>query len=130
MLKFSRAFKIILCSFANLWFIIRFTFHNLITVIQLRNILISFIRTIIFRNILYALTVMKKELYIIENVIAILCNLTFLSLSIEMKCISFFETREKIMKRMLCSAKLTRTSQSIKTINFHDDEYEFLNVQR
>ena len=42
----------------------------------------------------------------------------------------FFETWEKIMQRMLCSARLTRTSKSIEMINFHDDEYEFSNFRR
>ena len=99
-------------------------------IIQLRNILIHFIRTAIFRNILYVLTVTKEESHIIENVIAISCNFTFSSLSIETKCNFFLETRKKIMQRMLYSARLTKTSKSIKMINFYDDEYEFLNVRR
>ena len=119
-----------MCSSANLWFMIRFEFHDLTAVIQLRNILIYFIRTAIFRNILYILTVTKEELYIIEDVIAISCNLTFSFLLIEAKCISFFETREKIMQRMLYLTKSARTSKSIKIINFYNDEYEFLNVRR
>ena len=92
--------------------------------------MIYFIRTTIFRNILYTLTVTKVKLYIIEDVIAISCNFTFLFLSIETKYIFLFETREKIMQRMLCSTKSARTSKSIKMINFYDDEYEFLNVRR
>ena len=130
LLKFSRAFEIILCFSANLWFITRSAFHNLIAITQLRNILIHFIRTVIFRNIFYVLTVMKKESYIIDNVIAISCNLTFLSLSIEIKYISLLETRKKIMQRILCSTKSTKISKLIKTINFYDDEYKFLNVRR
>ena len=42
----------------------------------------------------------------------------------------FFETRKKILQGMLCSIKLARTSKSIKTVNFYDDEYKFLNVRR
>ena len=72
----------------------------------------------------------EKKSHIIENVIAISCNFTFSSLSVEAKCISFLETREKIMQRMLCSARSARTSKLIETINFYDDEYEFLNVRR
>ena len=128
--KFSQAFKIISCSFADLWFIIRSAFRDLTAIIQLRNILIHFIWTIIFWNILYILTVTKEESHIIEGVIATSCNFTFSSLSIETKCISFLETREKIMQRMLYSAKSTRTSKSIETINFYDNEYEFLNFWR
>ena len=127
---FSRAFEIILCSFADLWFIIWFASRDLIIMIQLRNILIDFIRTIIFRNILYALTIMKEESHIIEDVIASSCNFTFSFLSIEAKCISFLETRKKIMQRMLCSVKSTKTSKSTETINFYDDKYEFSNFQR
>ena len=130
LLKFSRAFEIISCSFANLWFITRFAFYDLTAIIQLRNVLIHFIRTIIFRNIFYALTVTKEKSHIIEDVIAISCNFTFSPLSIEAKYIFFLETRKKIMQRMLCSARLTRTSKSIETINFYDDKYEFLNVRR
>ena len=37
LLKFSRVFKIILYSFADLRFIIRFTFYDLTAIIQLRN---------------------------------------------------------------------------------------------
>ena len=92
--------------------------------------MIHFIRTITFQNILYALTVTKRKLHIIENVIAISCNLTFSSLSIEAKCIFFLETRKKIMQRMLCSARPARTLKSIETINFYNDEYESLNVRR
>ena len=73
---------------------------------------------------------MKERLYIIESIIAISCNFTFSLLSIEAKCIFLFETREKIMQQILCSTKLTKTSKSIKTINFYDDECEFLNVRR
>ena len=130
LLKFSRAFEIISCSFINLWFIIRFTFHDLTAVIQLRNILIHFIRTTIFRDIFYASTVTKERSYIIEGVIAISCNYTFSFLSIKTKCISFLQMREKIMQRMLCSAKSVRTLKSIKTINSHNNKYEFLNVRR
>ena len=72
----------------------------------------------------------KKKSYIIENIIAISWNLISSSLSVETKCIFFFETREKIMQQMLCSAKSAKTSKSIITINFYNDEYEFLNVQR
>ena len=72
----------------------------------------------------------EKKSHIIEGVIAISCNLTFSFLSIETKCISLFEMRKKIMQRMLCSIKSARTSKLIKMINFHDDEYEFLNVRR
>ena len=67
LLKFSQVFKIISCSFADLWFIIRFAFHDLTIIIQSQNILIYFIRTAIFRNIFYALTVTKIKLHIIEN---------------------------------------------------------------
>ena len=130
LLKFSRVFKIILCSFTNLWFIIRFALHDLTAITQLRNILIHFIRTTIFRNIFYVLTVMKRRSHIIEDVIAISCNLTFSSLSVEAKCISFFEMQKKIMQQMLCSARSTKTSKLIETINFYNDEYEFLNVRR
>ena len=130
LLKFLQAFKIILYFSANLWFIIRSAFYDLIIITQLRNILIHFIRTIISRDIFYILTVTKKESHIIENVIAISCNFTFSSLSVETKCISFLETRKKIIQRMLCLTRSTRTSKSITTINFHDDEYEFLNVRR
>ena len=130
MLKFLRAFEIISCSFINLRFIIRSAFHDLTAIIQLRNILIYFIRITIFQNIFYALTVTKKKSYIIKDVIAILCHVTFSSLSVEAKCISFLEIQKKIMQRMLCSARSTRTLKSIKTINFYDDEYEFLNVRR
>ena len=65
--------------------------------------------------------------YIIEDVIATLYNLTFSLLSIGAKCISLLETREKIMQRMLCSVRSTRTSKLTETINFYDDEYEFSN---
>ena len=125
LLKFSSVFEIILCSFANLWFITRFAFYDLTAITQLRNILIHFIRTAIFRNIFYVLTVTKEKSHIIENVIAISCNFTFSSLSVEAKCISFFKTRKKIMQRMLCSVKSARTSKSITTINFHNDESRF-----
>ena len=128
--KFSRVFEIILCLSADLWFINRFTSRDLTAIIQLWNILIHFIRTIIFRNIFYVLTVTKGKSHIIEDVIAISCNFTFLSLSIEAKCISFFEMRKKIMQRMLYSIKLTRTLKSTETINFYDDEYEFSNFRR
>ena len=130
MSKFSRAFEIISCSFTNLWFIIQFASRDLTVIIQLQNILIHFIRTTIFRNILYVLTVTKERSHIIENVIAILCNLTFSPLSVETKCISLFETRKKIMQRILCSTRSARTSKSTKTINFYDDEYEFSNFRR
>ena len=119
-----------MCSFANLWFIIRSSFHDLTMIIQLQHILIYFIRTTISRDIFYILNVTKRKSYIIEDVIVISCSFTFSSLSIEAKCISLFETRGKIMQRMLCSARSTRTSKSIKTINSHNDEYEFLNVRR
>ena len=92
LLTFSRFFEIISCSFINLWFIIRSPLHDLITIIQLRNILIHFIRTAIFRNILYVLTVTKEKLHIIENVMTISCNFTFSLLSVETKCIFVFET--------------------------------------
>ena len=130
LLKFSRVFKIILCSFTDLWFIIRSALHNLTAITQLRNILIHFIWTMIFRNTLYALTVTKERSYIIEDVIAISCNLIFSSLSIEAKCVSFFETRRKIMQRILCSVRPARTLKSIKMINFYNNEYEFLNGRR
>ena len=97
LLKFSRAFEIISCFFANLWFITRSAFHDLTAIIQLRNILIHFIRTTIFRNLFYVLTITKEKLYIIEGVIATLFNLTFSLLSVEAKCIFLLETREKIM---------------------------------
>ena len=97
LLKFLQVFEIISCSFANLWFITRFTLHDLTAITQLQNILIHFIRTIIFRDILYVLTITKEKLYIIEDVIAISCNLVFLFLSVETKCIFLLETREKIM---------------------------------
>ena len=128
--KFLRAFEIISCFSANLWFIIRSASRDLTAIIQLRNILIHFIQITISRNILYALIVTKEKSYIIESVIAISCNFTFSSLSVEAKCISFLETREKIMQRMLCSARSARTLKSIETINFYDDEYEFLNFWR
>ena len=128
--KFSRAFEIISCSFTNLWFIIRSAFRDLTAIIQLRNNLIYFIWTTIFRNILYALTVTKEKSHIIEDVIVISCNFTFSPLSVEAKCISLFETREKTMQRMLCSARSARTSKSTEIINFYDDEYEFLNFRR
>ena len=130
LLKFLWAFEIILCSLADLWFIIRFVFYNLTAIIQLQNILIYFIQTVIFQNNLYVLTVTKVKSHIIEDVIVISCNFTFSSLSIEAKYISFLETREKIMQRMLCSAKSAKTSKSIKMINFYNDEYEFINVRR
>ena len=130
LLKFSQVFEIISYSFTDLWFIIRSALHNLTTITQLRNILIYFIRTIIFWNIFYVLTITKERSHIIEDVIAISFNLTFLLLSVEARCISFLERRKKIMQRMLCSVKSARTSKSIKTINFHDDEYKFLNVRR
>ena len=97
LLKFLEAFEIISYSFANLWFIIWFTFHDLTAITQLRNILIHFIQTVIFRNIFYVLTVTEKRLYIIEDVIVISCNFTFSFLSVEAKCISFLETQKKIM---------------------------------
>ena len=130
LLKFSWIFEIILCSSADLWFIIRFAFYNLTATIQLRNILIHFIRTTIFWNILYALIVMKRESYIIEDVIAISCNFTSLLLLIRAKCISVLETREKIMQQMLCLTRSARMSKLIKMINLYDDEYEFSNVRR
>ena len=130
MLKSFQAFEIISCSFVDLWFIIRSTFYNLTAIIQLQYILIYLIRTTISRNILYTMTVIKEESYIIKDIIAISCNLIFSFLSIETKCIFLFETRKKIMQRMLCSVRLTRTSNLIKTINSHNDEYKFLNVQR
>ena len=130
LLKFIRAFKIISYFFADLWFIIQFAFHDLTAITQLRNILIYFIQTVIFRNIFYVLTVTKEKSHIIENVIAISCNLIFSPLSVGAKCISFLETRKKIMQRMLCSTRSTRTSKSIKIINFYADEYKFLNVRR
>ena len=72
----------------------------------------------------------EKKSHIIENVIAISCNFIFSSLSIRTKCIFVFKTRKKIMQRMLCSTRSAKTSKSIKTINFYDNEYEFLNVRR
>ena len=72
----------------------------------------------------------EKKSHIIENVIAISCNFTFSSLSVETKCIFVLETWEKIMQQMLCSTRSTKTSKSIETINFYDDEYKFLNVRR
>ena len=126
LLKFSRVFEIISCPSADLWFIIRFTLHNLTAVTQLRNILIHFIWTIIFQNIFYTLTVTKERSHIIKDVIATSCNFTFSSLSVKAKCISFLEMRKKIMQRMLCSTKSTKTSKSIEIINFYDDEYEFV----
>ena len=115
LLKFLRAFEILLCSFANLWFIIWCAFHDLTTIIQLRNILIHFIRTTIFRNILYALTVTKKRSNIIENVIAILCNFTFLSLSVEAKCIFFRNAR----KDNATNVVFNKINKNIK-INWND----------
>ena len=113
-----------------MWFIIRLTSHDLTAITQLRNILIHFIRTTIFRNILNILTVTKEESHIIEDVIAISYNLTFSLLSIGTKYIFLFKTRKKIMQWMLCSARSTRISKSIEMINFYDDEFEFLNVRR
>ena len=130
LLKFSQAFEIILYSFADLWFIIQFALYDLTVIIQLRNVLIHFIRIIIFRDIFYVLIVTEKKSHIIKDVIAISCNLTSSLLSIEAKYISFLETRKKIMQRMLCSIKSARTSKSIAMINSHDDEYKFLNVRR
>ena len=130
LLKLLWVFEIISYLFVDLWFIIQFASYNLIAITQLRNILIHFIRTAIFRNIFYALTVMKRRSYIIEDVIAISCNYIFLSLSIRTKCISLLETQEKIMQWMLCSARSTKTSKSIKMINSYNDEYEFLNGRR
>ena len=130
LLKFLRAFEIISSSFINLWFIIRFASYDLTAITQLRNILIYFIQTTIFQNILYALIVTKKESNIIENVIAISYNLIFSFLSVEAKCIFFFETREKIIQRMICLIRSAKTLKSIKMINFYNDEYEFLNVQQ
>ena len=71
-----------------------------------------------------------RRSHIIESVIAISWNLILLFLSIQIKCISLFEMRKKIMQRMLYSARSARTSKSITTINFYNDEYEFLNVRR
>ena len=130
MLKFSQDFKIILYSFADWWFIIQFAFHDLITITQLQNILIYFIRTATFQKIFYVLIVTKKKSYIIEDAIAISCNLTFSSWSIETKYIFLLETQKKIMKQMLCLTRSTRTSKLIKMINFCNDEYEFLNVRQ
>ena len=130
LLKFSRAFEIISYSFTNLWFIIRSALYDLTAITQLRNILIHFIWIAIFRNILYILTITKEKSYIIEDVIAVSYNFTFLLLSIETKCISLLETREKIMQWMLCLTRSARMLKSIETINFYDDEYEFLNVRR
>ena len=95
LLKFLRAFEIISCSFIDLWFIIQSALHDLTTIIQLQNILIYFIRTAIFRNIFYVLTVTKEKSHIIEDVIAISCNFTFSSLSVETKCIFFFRNARK-----------------------------------
>ena len=72
----------------------------------------------------------KKKSHIIESVIAISCNLTFSSLSVEAKFISFLEMRKKIMQRMLYSTRSTRMSKSTETINFYDNEYEFSNFRR
>ena len=72
----------------------------------------------------------KKKSHIIEDVIAISCNFIFSSLSVEARCIFLLETRKKIMRRMLCSARLAKTSKSIEKINSHNDEYEFLNFRR
>ena len=130
LLRFLRVFEIISCSFANLWLITRSAFHDLTTIIQLRIILIHSIRTIIFRDIPYILTVTKRKLYIIEGVIATSCNFKFSSLSVETKWIFLFERQEKIMQRMLYSTESARTLKSIKMINFYDNEYEFLNVRR
>ena len=97
LLKFSWIFKIISYFSANLWFIIWSVFHDLTTIIQLQNILIYFIRTAIFGDIFYTLIVTKVRSYIIEDVIAISCNFIFSFVSSEAKCISLFETWEKIM---------------------------------
>ena len=93
-LKFLWVFEMILYSSAELWFITRFTFYNLTTIIQLSNILIHFNPVIISRDILYALTVTKVKLYIIEDVIVIFCILISSFLSIETKCI-FFSKRKR-----------------------------------
>ena len=98
-------------------------------IIQLRNILINFIQTTIFRNIFYALTVTKKKSYIIENVIAISCNFTFSSLSVEAKCF-FFKMRKKIMQQILYLTWSVRTLKLIETINFYNNKYKFLNVRQ
>ena len=94
--------------------------------IQLQNILIYFIRTAIFRNILYISTVTKVKSHIIESVIAI----SYSRFNQSKRNASFFEMLEKIMQRTLCSTRLIKTLKSIETIKFHDDKYEFLNVQR
>ena len=72
----------------------------------------------------------ERRSHIIEDVIAISWNSILSFLSIGTKYIFFLETRKKIMQRILCLTRSTRTLDSIATFNSHDDEYEFLNVRR
>ena len=65
-------------DFADLWFIIRFAFHDLTAIIQLRNILIHFIRYI-FLSIWYYLIYIKLLEHIKFNFLfSWLCSLSHL----------------------------------------------------
>ena len=78
LLKFSRAFEIISCFFANLWFIIQSAFHDLTAIIQLRNILIHFIRYIFFPAWHYLVYIRSLEHIEFSFLLSWLCNLSHL----------------------------------------------------
>ena len=83
LLKFSRAFEIILCSFTDLWFIIRSAFHDLTAIIQLRNILIHFIRYV-FLSAWYYLIYIKSLKHIKFSFLFFwLCNVSHLRYQIK-----------------------------------------------
>ena len=78
LLKFSWAFEIISCSFADLWFITRFASHDLTAVTQLRNILIYFIRYAFLPTWYYLVYIRPLE-HIKSNLLfSWLCNLLHL----------------------------------------------------
>ena len=78
LLKFLRAFEIILCSSVNLWFIIRSTFHDLTAITQLRNILIHFIRYIFLSTWHYLVYIRSLEHIKFSLLFSWLCNLSHL----------------------------------------------------
>ena len=83
LLKFSRVFEIISCSSADLWFIIRFAFHDLTAITQLRNILIHFIRYVFLSTWHYLVYIKSLEHIKFSFLFFWLCNVSHLRYQIK-----------------------------------------------
>ena len=83
LLKFLRAFETISCSSADLWFIIRFTSHDLTAIIQLRNILIHFIRYVFLSAWHYLVYIRPFEHIKFSLLFSWLCNVSHLRYQIK-----------------------------------------------